>query len=110
AIDELLRVITAGVSLARNVIGDTELGGQQISAGDRVLCWLPAANHDESVFTNPSSIDFDRSPCPHVAFGDGPHGCVGKWLAGFEFELLFGQILTRMPDYRLHMDRAERFP
>ncbi|MHB8690472.1 MAG: cytochrome P450 [Solirubrobacteraceae bacterium] len=109
AIDEFLRVITAGVSLARNVVQDVELGGQQLSAGDRVLLWLPAANHDIGVFSAPAVIDVERSPCPHVAFGDGPHVCVGSWLARLEFQLLFEELLKRMPDYRLHIDRAERF-
>jgi cytochrome P450 len=109
AIDEFLRVITAGVSLARNVVQDVEIGGQQLRAGDRVLLWLPAANNDAGVFSTPATIDVERSPCPHVAFGDGPHVCVGSWLARLEFQLLFEELLKRMPDYRLHIDRAERF-
>jgi len=109
AIDELLRVITAGVSLTRNVVQDTELAGQRITAGERVLLWLPAANHDPTVFAEPDAIDLQRSPCPHLAFGDGPHVCLGNWLARLEFELLFDEILTRIPDYRVHLEQGERF-
>jgi cytochrome P450 len=108
-IEELFRVVTPGVSLARNVIQDAELGGQKLVAGDRVLVWLPAANHDEAVFADPEKIEPGRSPCPHVAFGDGPHFCLGASLARLQFQLLFREILSRIPNFHVHVERAERF-
>ncbi|EHB59187.1 cytochrome P450 [Mycolicibacterium rhodesiae JS60] len=109
AVDEFLRMISAGVSLARNVRVDTELGGQQLRAGERILLWLPAANHDRAVFEDADTFKLDRGRCPHVAFGDGPHICIGDKLARLQFHVLLREVLSRMPEYTIDLSRAERF-
>lgn len=107
--EEFLRSVTAGVSLARNIVRDTELEGVQLRAGERILVWLPGANNDTSVFEHPEQIDIDRPACPHLAFGDGPHFCIGAILARLQFSVLISQVLTRMPDFTVDLARAERF-
>jgi len=109
ATEEFVRTVTAGVSLARNIVEDVELEGTQLRAGERILIWLPAANHDDAVFTEPKQFDPERSPCPHVGFGDGPHVCVGVHLARIQFQVLLEQVLTRMPDFTVDLERAVRF-
>jgi cytochrome P450 len=109
ATEELLRRTTAGVSLARNILSDIELDGAQLKAGQRILIWLPGANHDPAMFDDPMTIDFDRPACPHMAFGDGAHVCIGSGLFRMEFQILLKEILTRMPDYTIDLERAERF-
>lgn len=109
AAEEFVREISPGVSLTRNVVMDIELEGQRLSAGERVLLWLPGANHDESVFDRPDEIDPGRGSCPHLGYGDGPHFCVGATLARLEFIALLDQILTRMPDFTIDVPRCERF-
>lgn len=107
--EEFLRSVTAGVSLARNIVQDIELEGMQLRAGERILIWLPGANNDTSVFEQPERIDIDRPACPHLAFGDGPHFCIGAILARLQFSVLISQVLTRMPDFTVDLERAERF-
>lgn len=109
ACEELLRQTSSAVSLARNVTQDIELEGAQLRAGDRILIWLPGANRDPRVFACPAQVDIDRAPNPHVAFGDGPHVCVGAGLFRMWFHTLLREILTKLPDYTVELDKAVRF-
>lgn len=109
ACEELLRQTSSAVSLARTVTRDTEFEGQQLHEGDRLLVWLPGANHDESVFERPAEVDIDRPSCPHVAFGDGPHVCVGAGLFRVWFQIMMREVLTKMPNYTVDLDRSVRF-
>jgi cytochrome P450 len=109
ATEEFLRFYTPGVSLARTVVQDVELGGVPLKKGDRVLVALPAANHDETAFPQGGTFDVDRASRSHVAFGYGPHYCLGAWLARMEWQVLCREVLRRIPDYEVHLDRAERF-
>ena len=109
ACEELLRQTSSAVSLARNVLCDVEIGGMTLHAGDRVLLWLPAANRDPRAFDQPQRVDIDRPSCPHVAFGDGPHVCVGAPLFRVWFQILLREILSRMPDYTVDLANARRF-
>lgn len=109
AVDEFLRMVTAGVSLARNIVVDTELDGHKLRAGERILVWLPAANLDPEAFDEPEAFRLDRGRCPHLAFGDGPHICPGDKLARLQFHLLLREVLQRMPNYTVDLDRSERF-
>nr|BFD86150.1 cytochrome P450 [Streptomyces sp. Xyl84] len=103
AIDELLRYIPHrnAVGLSRIALEDVEIKGVRIRAGDPVYVSYLAANRDPDVFTDPQSIDFSRSPNPHVAFGFGPHYCPGGQLARMESELLVDALLDRLPTLRL---------
>jgi cytochrome P450 len=109
ACEELLRQTSSAVSLARNVLADVELGGMTLRAGDRVLLWLPAANRDPRAFDNPEQVDIDRPTCPHVAFGDGPHVCIGAPLFRVWFQIMLREVLSRMPNYSVDLSAAQRF-
>lgn len=109
ATEEFLRFYTAGVSVARTVTQDTELGGVSLTQGDRVLVVLPGANHDEAIFKNAETFDIDReNNAQHIAFGGGPHFCAGFRLANVMFEILLNEILDRIPDYVVHAEHAVR--
>ncbi|MEU0005939.1 cytochrome P450 [Streptomyces sp. NPDC006314] len=103
AIDELLRYIPHrnAVGLSRIALEDVELRGVRIRAGDPVYVSYLAANRDPDVFPDPETIDFSRSPNPHVAFGNGPHYCPGGMLARLESELLVDALLDRIPGLKL---------
>ena len=78
---------------------DVELGGQQLSRGDfLIVSWL-SANFDEKVFERSDEVVLDRSPNPHMAFGVGPHRCIGMHIARSLFEVMMHEVLTRIPDY-----------
>ncbi|MFF9089691.1 cytochrome P450 [Streptomyces sp. NPDC014991] len=103
AIDELLRYIPHrnAVGLSRIALEDVEIRGVRIRAGDAVYVSYLAANRDPDVFPDPETIDFSRSPNPHVSFGFGPHYCPGGMLARLEEELLMDALLDRVPGLRL---------
>ncbi|MEU1043686.1 cytochrome P450 [Streptomyces sp. NPDC005897] len=103
AIDELLRWIPHrnAVGLSRIALEDVEVKGVRIRAGDAVYVSYLAANRDPEVFPDPDTIDFDRSPNPHVSFGFGPHYCPGGMLARLESELLVDAVLDRVPGLKL---------
>ncbi|MEU0720588.1 cytochrome P450 [Streptomyces lavendulocolor] len=102
AIDELLRYIPhrSAVGLSRIALEDVTVAGVRIRAGEPVYVSYLAANRDPHVFPAPESLDFDRSHNPHVAFGYGPHFCVGAMLARMESELLVDAFLDRFPGLR----------
>ncbi|MFJ5265321.1 cytochrome P450 [Streptomyces sp. NPDC088387] len=109
AIDELLRWIPHrnAVGLSRIAMEDVEIGGHTIRAGDAVYVSYLAANRDPEVFPDPETIDFGRSPNPHVAFGFGPHYCPGGMLGRLESELLVDALLDRLPGLRLAVPPEE---
>ena len=99
AIEEMLRWVSPVVYMRRTATTDTEIAGQPIAAGDKVVMYYGAANRDAAVFTEPDRFDITRSPNPHVAFGGGgPHYCLGANLARLEIEAILREILTRLPD------------
>ncbi|MET9429699.1 MULTISPECIES: cytochrome P450 [unclassified Streptomyces] len=102
AIDEMLRYIPhrSAVGLSRIALEDVTVAGVRIRAGEPVYVSYLAANRDPDVFADPETLDFDRSPNPHVAFGYGPHYCVGAMLARLETELLVDAMADRFPGLR----------
>jgi cholest-4-en-3-one 26-monooxygenase len=99
AIEEILRWATPVLHFRRTALADYELGGRAIEAGDKVVMWHISANRDESVFDDPFRFDIERSPNEHIAFGGGgPHYCLGANLARMELQLIFTEILDRLPD------------
>ncbi|MER6183169.1 cytochrome P450 [Streptomyces sp. NPDC001652] len=111
AIDELLRYIPHrnAVGLSRVALEDVGIQGVRIRAGDAVYVSYLSANRDPGVFPYPETIDFSRSPNPHVSFGFGPHYCPGGMLARLESELLVDALLDRLPGLRLAVPQ-ERVP
>ncbi|WP_412076237.1 cytochrome P450 [Streptomyces xanthophaeus] len=89
AVEELLRVHPPVLSFRRTAAVDTELAGQRIAAGDKVVVFHASANHDERVFTDPGHLDLGRTPNPHVSFGDGPHVCLGAHFARLQLRTLY---------------------
>jgi cytochrome P450 len=108
ATEEFLRHDTPTQGLPRIVTKDCEFNGQKFSAGERVLLMFAAANRDPKVFEDPDRIDFDRIGNRHLAFGAGPHRCMGSNHARMMFQVMMSEILTRMPDYTIGGD-IERF-
>jgi cytochrome P450 len=93
AIEEMLRWTTPSPAKRRTATCATELGGQSIRPGDKVLIWEGSANRDERVFNRPMTFDVARSPNPHLGFGHGVHYCLGANLARLEMRVLFEQML-----------------
>jgi cytochrome P450 len=108
AIEELLR-FTAPVPHAtfRVTTEPVDLAGVTVPAGQQVLVGLGAANRDPSVFADPDRLDLTRPNRRHLAFGHGPHHCLGASLARLEAEVAFSRLLTRFPDLRLAVPRNE---
>ncbi|HME48694.1 cytochrome P450 [Mycobacterium sp.] len=101
ATDEFLRYFSVNQQLSRTVTRDIVLGGQQLRRNDRlIISWL-AANHDEHEFERPDDVVLDRAPNRHVAFGLGPHRCIGSHLARDMFAVMVKAVLDRIPDYRV---------
>ena len=99
AIEEILRWATPVLHFRRTAMEDYELGGKQIKKGDKVVIWHISANRDETVFEDPFRFDIERTPNDHIAFGGGgAHFCLGANLARMELNLIFNEILRRVPD------------
>ncbi|MEV6246565.1 cytochrome P450 [Streptomyces sp. NPDC051742] len=92
AVDELLRVHPPVLSFRRTAAHDTELAGQPIRRGDKVVVFHASANHDERVFPDPHRLDLGRTPNPHVSFGDGPHVCLGAHFARLQLRVLHEEV------------------
>ena len=98
AADEIVRWATPITVFQRTATRDTELGGQEIKAGQRVGLFYRSANFDEEVFDHPERFDIGRSPNPHLGYGGyGTHYCLGASLAKLEIELIFNAIADAMP-------------
>ncbi|QUH00377.1 cytochrome P450 [Saccharopolyspora erythraea] len=86
---------------------DLEIGGVRIPAGDTVLLSLVSAHHDPARFPSPGELLPDRADNAHLAFGHGPHFCIGAPLARMEAEIAFSTVLARFPGLSLAVDPAE---
>ena len=97
--EEMLRWVSPVVYMRRTATTDTEIAGQAVEAGDKVVVYYGAANRDPSAFDEPDRFDITRSPNPHVAFGGGgPHYCLGANLARLEIDAILRELLTRLPN------------
>ncbi|MFT4262591.1 MAG: cytochrome P450 [Nocardioides sp.] len=102
AVEELLRYFTiAEVGHQRLALADIEIGGQLIKEGDSVFGLANTANRDPEVFPEPDELDFTRLARNHLAFGFGPHQCLGQNLARLEIEIVLATLLRRVPTLRL---------
>ncbi|GAA0530374.1 cytochrome P450 [Saccharopolyspora subtropica] len=102
AVEELLRYFTiVEAATARVATADVEIGGQLIREGEGVLAVGIAANRDPEVFDRPDELDLARGDRRHVAFGFGPHQCLGQNLARMELQVVFDTLFRRLPGLRL---------
>ena len=108
AAEELLRRYTFTVP-TRRVAKATTLAGWTLKEDERVMIFLPAADLDPSEFENPELFDMDRENKVHIAFGAGPHRCLGSHLARVELQVLYEQMLARLPEFRLDDRKPVKF-
>ena len=102
AVEEVLRWTSVVKYFVRTATHDTELGGQHIAEGDRILMWLTSASRDPSLNTSPERFDITRSDPQHRAFGaGGPHFCLGNSLARLELRVILEEVARRMPDIQI---------
>jgi cytochrome P450 len=99
-LEELLRCFTV-TAPGRVVTRDTEFGGCPMRAGDRLVLPFAAANGDPAMFPNPDRVDLQRKSNRHVAFGAGPHRCVGAAMSRMELRVALQEWHARVPDYQV---------
>ncbi|MEJ2885075.1 cytochrome P450 [Actinomycetospora aeridis] len=99
AVEEMLRITPLGrhAGLPRIATEDVELSGGTVHAGEAVLVSTIAANRDPEVFDDPEELHLDRGSSSHVAFGFGPHHCLGASLARMELQTALTTLVTRVP-------------
>ena len=101
AVDEFIRMVSPVIYMRRTATADVELNGQQIREGEKVIMYYGAANRDPEVFPEPDQLDVRRANAgKHIAFGYGPHTCIGKRVAQIQLEEAYRQILARFPDLK----------
>lgn len=101
AVEEMIRWTTPVAQFARTAMQDYELSGQQIRKGDALCLFYASANFDEQVFDAPFEFRIDRKPNRHLAFGTGPHQCLGLLLARLEMRIFFSQFIPRIEQMEL---------
>lgn len=99
--EESIRWVTPVKHFMRTAVEDTEFRGQQIKAGEWLMLPYQSANRDEEVFDDPFEFSIDRKPNRHVAFGYGPHVCLGQHLARMEMRVLWEELLPHLASLEL---------
>ncbi|HUZ28358.1 MAG TPA: cytochrome P450, partial [Solirubrobacteraceae bacterium] len=108
AVEEFVRWATPVLTFRRTATRDTELRGQAIGEGEKVVLFYHSGNRDETVFEDPWSFDVTRDPNRHLGFGGGgPHYCLGASLARTQLRSIFSEMLRVMPD--IETDEPELF-
>ena len=99
ATDEMLRWVTSVIYFRRTATKDTQIRGQDIKKGDKVVMWYGSANRDEDIFENGHLFQVDRQNAKkHLAFGAGEHLCLGNRLGHMQIRILFEEMLQRYPN------------
>jgi len=97
-VPEIIRWQTPLAYMRRTATQDTELGGKQIKAGDKLAMWYLSGNRDETAIDQPNRFIVDRArPRQHLSFGFGIHRCVGNRLAELQLKILWEELLQRFP-------------
>ncbi|MFB4280468.1 cytochrome P450 [Nonomuraea sp. MTCD27] len=108
AVEEVLRYdANPGFGMPRYLSEEVEVAGEPLPKGTTVICSMAAANRDERQFERADEMRLDRSPNPHVAFGVGPHSCIGQSLARTELQTVLRVLLDRLPTLELAVPVAE---
>ena len=101
AVEEMLRWHPPVLTFRRTAVADTELGGVPIRAGDKVVVYHASAHYDEREFPEPHRFDVGRTPNNHLAFGQGPHQCLGAYFGRLQMRIFFTELLRRLPQVEL---------
>jgi cytochrome P450 len=101
AVEEALRWGSSVAMEPRMTLQDVVMGGVEVPAGEMVRCFIPVANRDPDVFSDPDRWDLDRRPRTHIASGRGRHLCLGASLARGELAVALDVLLRRLPNLRL---------
>ena len=110
AVPELLRLVSPVMYMRRTALADAEFSGQKIAKGEKIVMWYGAANRDPEVFQDPDRMDMHRANAKnHLAFGTGPHVCLGQRIAVMQLAAAYRKILERFPNIRW-TGRAEYAP
>lgn len=97
-VSEIIRWASPIIHMRRTAVADTELGGQQIKEGDKVVMWYVSGNRDDEVIERPDEFIIDRKRArQHMSFGFGVHRCVGNRLAELQLQILWEEIMNRYP-------------
>ena len=107
AANEMVRWTHPVKHFFRTAAEDTTLRGQQIKAGDALLMRYPSGCRDEEVFKDPFNFRVDRASNPHLAFGIGPHVCLGQYLAKVEMAAFYRELIARVGDIELAGEPVE---
>jgi cytochrome P450 len=99
--EELLRYASPVIYMRRTATRHTMVGDTAIAAGDKVVMYFGAANRDPTKFAAPDALNLARTPNEHIAFGGGPHVCLGQHLARIEIDAILKEVLTRMNDFEI---------
>ena len=108
AFTEALRFDMPTQFLCREVTKEVEFHGQKMEPGQPILFLYPSGNHDEREFENPDDFDIHRRAPRILSFGYGAHSCLGINVARLEAKVCLEETLQSMPEYEIHLDRAER--
>jgi len=106
AVNEFLRWTTPIKHFFRTATEDSVVRGKEICAGENLMLCYPSANRDEEVFEDPFAFRVDRDPNPQLAFGYGPHVCLGQHLARLEIRIFYEELLARLGAISLVGDPA----
>lgn len=99
AVEEFIRWATPVMTFRRTAATDFELGGQTVSAGEKVVMFYSSGNWDTEAFDHPERLDLSRNPNPHVGFGGGGvHFCLGAHVARAQLRAIICELLGQLPD------------
>ncbi|GAA4951272.1 cytochrome P450 [Nonomuraea thailandensis] len=107
AVEELLRYLSIAHTGQRAALEDVELGGRLVRAGETVVVSVQSANRDPDRFADPDRLDLRRPAVGHLAFGHGPHQCLGQQLARVELRVALPALIGRFPELRLAVPAGE---
>ena len=108
AIEEFLRFVAPLHFFDRTATEDTEIGGVEITKGQKIVSLLGSANRDEDIFENPNTMNLLRDPNPHIGFGAGIHFCLGGPLARLEMNISLPALFSRFPNMSLVGEATRR--
>ena len=101
AVEEILRWTAPVKHFCRTAVSDCTVAGKQVKAGDHLLLSFPSGSFDEAIYEDPFTFRIDRRPNRHLAFGTGPHVCLGQYLARLELSSFFGELLDKVEHIEL---------